>query len=275
MLLLRDGSTSASARLIVRPAWCHALLLVLAAGIATYPLAGLLVDGYRTLPEHVARFLFAFLWYLAACAVVLRLPPRRGTLVVVLGVAVALRLLMVATTPSLSSDVYRYVWEGKLVNLGVNPYQLAPEAPALAPHRDAIWELVNHKHLISPYPPLALGYYAVVYRLWPDSVRAMQMGAALLDLGVAGALALLLRAVGLPAQRLLIYAWSPLPLAAFAHSAHNDPLMVAPLVLAVALVSPVRSEPAGPGAEAPTTNPGERRFEGPATLGNPHPGSAP
>ena len=57
---------------------------------------------------------------------------------------------------------------------------------------------------------------------------------ALFDLGVMAALWLLLKIKELPPERILIYAWSPLPLIEFWGNGHNDSIAVCFIVLAVA-----------------------------------------
>src|SRR5262249_27064690 len=58
----------------------------------------------------------------------------------------------------------------------------------------------------------------------------------LLDVGIVMALLAWLRARGLPDRAVLVYAWAPLPVLEFAHSGHNDALMVLLLTVALALV---------------------------------------
>jgi len=57
----------------------------------------------------------------------------------------------------------------------------------------------------------------------------------LADLLAIGALLWLLARLGLPRERVLLYAWSPTPILHFAHSAHNDAIMIAAFVAALAL----------------------------------------
>jgi hypothetical protein len=57
--------------------------------------------------------------------------------------------------------------------------------------------------------------------------------AALFDLGVLAALWMLLKARELPAERILIYAWSPLPLMEFWGTGHNDSAVVFFVVMAL------------------------------------------
>ena len=84
----------------------------------------------------VASLCLAGVLWLLAVAIVRRgrLPPR--TIWLVLGVAVAMRLLTLTAPPMLSSDVYRYVWDGRVQLAGINPYRYLPAADELAFLRD-------------------------------------------------------------------------------------------------------------------------------------------
>ena len=53
-------------------------------------------------------------------------------------VAAALRLPLIVSPPFLSTDIYRYVWDGRVQAAGINPYRYLPADPALASLRDAI-----------------------------------------------------------------------------------------------------------------------------------------
>ena len=78
-----------------------------------------------------------------------------------LAVAALLRLLLLPLPPSLSEDVERYVWDGRVLTAGWNPYQLAPEASELTPLRDSLWERLPHKEVPTVYPPLAEGLFSL------------------------------------------------------------------------------------------------------------------
>lgn len=75
-----------------------------------------------------------------------------GTLVLV---ACLVRLPLLTWPPTLSDDVYRYVWEGRVWLAGFSPFAFAPDAAELAFLRDADWSRVNHRSVSSVYPPLA------------------------------------------------------------------------------------------------------------------------
>jgi hypothetical protein len=218
------------------------LLALLGAGIAVaWGIAVALAAGGRNpILAYNGAFAVAFVLYLLAAALVLS--PRSGALghrglPLILALALLPRLVLLASTPALSDDLFRYIWDGKVIAAGIDPYRYAPNAPELAGLRDRLWEPVNQKAQHTPYPPAAQAVFALTYQLAPGSIKAQQVVATLADLLVVGALLRLLARLGLPRGRVLLYAWSPLPMLHFAHSAHNDALMIAPLVLALALVA--------------------------------------
>jgi alpha-1,6-mannosyltransferase len=184
-------------------------------------------------PGFEVAFWAAFLLYAAAVWLALRigdLPPRWLGVLFVL--AASMQAILIFTRPTLSDDMYRYVWEGRVqVVSGLSPYRYPPNAPELASLRDAhIWASVNRKPAVTIYPPLAEATFAVLWRIWPDSVRWFQIvmaGGALL---AGGLLVGLLRDLGHPTARVLIYLWSPLLIFETAHSAHLDGLVLPLLV---------------------------------------------
>lgn len=129
-------------------------------------------------------------------------------------VAIGLRVAFFPMTPG--PDVYRYVWEGHIQNQGFDPYSHAPDAAALEPLRDRVWERVEHKSVSAIYPPLAqLGFRILAaVSLSPSLFKAAFL---LADLAVC---LLLARRFGV--TRSLLYAWNPLVIYSFAAGAHYD-----------------------------------------------------
>lgn len=89
------------------------------------------------LTEHPRGFV-ALLGLASACyglavAWVIRRPPaRRAVLGGIFAAAVGFRLIVLPMVPTLSTDVYRYVWDGRLTIAGVDPYRHPPDAPEIA-----------------------------------------------------------------------------------------------------------------------------------------------
>jgi hypothetical protein len=179
--------------------------------------------------------------YLAAIFITLR-HKRFGNYYLPLTFLFALlfRLSLLTHPPTLSSDVYRYIWDGHLQAEGLNPYQHTVDAPALDPYTTPLRERVNNPTLASPYLPVAQLVFAVTYRLGPESPLAFQLTAVMFDLLTGVFMALALMRLGLPVERVLIYLWNPLIVVEFAHGAHIDALMICLMLASLALQ--VRSE---------------------------------
>jgi hypothetical protein len=158
--------------------------------------------------------------------------PRGGAFVVL--VALAMRAAVFPATPSLSDDVYRYAWEGRVLASGGNPYAHAPNDPALAPLRDRdVYPHVNHPELRAIYPPLAEGGFGLVARAW-DSLIAFKLWVLLHDLALCAVLAWWCAHRGGSAWDAIAYAWNPLVVVEYAGSAHHDPTGILWLVVALA-----------------------------------------
>jgi alpha-1,6-mannosyltransferase len=174
--------------------------------------------------------------YGAAVAwVVRRRPTTRAAIVVVVLVAVALRLVFAFDgRPTLSDDIYRYVWDGRVQTHAINPYRHAPDDAALAELRDdEIWPFVNRASERTIYPPVAQGIFALSYVLHPDSVVWTKLFLIGVDIVAIGLLMALLARLGIPRERALLYAWHPLVVVEVGHSGHVDTVLVPLLLLAV------------------------------------------
>lgn len=177
----------------------------------------------------VTTFLGYFLIAAIACGVaVARLGRDRLSLWTMWAFALLFRLtLLLGSPPTLSDDVYRYIWDGRLANAGVNPYAYAVESPLLDAYDSPLRQLVNHSWMASPYLPTAQALSALVYRIAPDSPLAFQGAAIFFDLLTGWLVFDMLGRLGLPRGRALIYLWNPLVIVEFAHGAHLvDSLMI-------------------------------------------------
>ena len=174
--------------------------------------------------------------YFLAVRLVLRHSLPRQAFWVVIFIAFALRAVLVSAPPFLSSDVYRYVWDGRVQAAGINPYRYIPADPALAFLRDRhVYPHINRRdYARTIYPPMAELVFAAVGRI-SDSVTAMKLAMVGFEvLGVACVLKLL-DLSGLPRERILIYAWNPLALWSFAAGGHADAPAIGLLGLALLL----------------------------------------
>jgi alpha-1,6-mannosyltransferase len=199
-------------------------------------------DQTRRVGSHLVLFGLAFGAYLVALQAAPGLSVRG--LRVALALAVAWRLALVPAFPLLSDDVFRYVWEGRVQVHGGNPYAWddRPESARWEALRDGVWRGVTHREYTAVYPPLweLVCRFVVGLR---DSVAAMKAFVVACELGLLALLAGMLRRRGLPRERLLILAGSPLALVEVAGSGHND--AVGALLLTAALAALERGDALG------------------------------
>ncbi len=137
------------------------------------------------------------------------------------------------------NDVFRYVWEGCIQNIGFNPYNYSPLSPALAEIARgdlyAIWQQINHPDLSAAYPPVALLFFRFFAWLNPDPFffKAAMIG---FDIGVMIVLMLMIKQRGVLPSRLLLYAANPLILLYISGEGHLDIIQVFFLCLALYLI---------------------------------------
>jgi hypothetical protein len=191
---------------------------------------------------YVGLFVTQLAIYVLACYVVQRWPDRSSrtaklvSIALVIFFAAVCRGVLVPQRPYLSSDVYRYVWDGRVQTAGINPYRYVPEAAELKGLRDdKIFPNVNRedRDWLSPYPPVAQMVFFAVSRVWPMSVTAVKAAMSSFDLMTVLVLMLTLARSGLDPLKAIIFAWHPLVIFESAHSGHIDAVYV--LFLALAL----------------------------------------
>ncbi|MFZ1474297.1 MAG: hypothetical protein WAV79_15350, partial [Anaerolineae bacterium] len=113
------------------------LLLIAAASLLLYRQAAQAPDLRRVVPQFLFYFGLLFVLYLAAVILVLRLEKIQGAatpvawLFIILLSAVAFRVILLPTRPTLSDDMYRYIWDGRVQAAGLSPYRYTPAASEL------------------------------------------------------------------------------------------------------------------------------------------------
>jgi hypothetical protein len=193
---------------------------------------GLAVNG---MTWYVALFAGQFALYLAASWLVLRWGARdRVVLALVLGFGLLFRLAVLPTPIRLSSDPYRYLWDGRVQHAGMSPYLYAPAAPELRHLRDE----VIHPHINRPtkhtiYPPGAEVLFALVAAFAPDSLVGWRLFLLGCEIATAALLLRLLRRMGRPPTDVILYAWAPLVVYEGVQAAHLDIALLPPLLLAL------------------------------------------
>jgi hypothetical protein len=208
---------------------------LLAAGLCGLALSGdLLLHG-----ERFAAFYGLSLAGFALLATAAATLPLRCALVA----AIILRVIFLPGTPSLTDDFYRYEWDGRVQQAGVNPYRHAPCDPQLDRVDYADRDRINHPELKTVYPPLAQAtFYGVAAA--GGGVLAFKLLFGAFDLLTAAGVWWLASAARKQAATVL-YLLCPAVIVQTWHAAHLEIVAVALVLLAAAALLRGRDLQAG------------------------------
>ncbi len=148
---------------------------------------------------------------------------------------IAFRLLWLLATPALSDDYFRFLWDGRLLASGQNPYLILPSQ-----HPD--WPLfaqLNSPNYYTVYPPAHQFLTALGPWLFPDSFFGQILTLRILiwsaEAGTVWLMFRLLQRYELPRERIFLYALNPLVIVELSGNLHLEGVMLGLLLLAVFL----------------------------------------
>jgi alpha-1,6-mannosyltransferase len=174
--------------------------------------------------------------YLAAAFLILTQPVDRFTFPIILAVAIACRLAVLFAEPFLSSDVYRYVWDGVVQHAHISPYRYVPGNPVLAflrePNQDIFDNINRRDYAHTIYPPGAQALFYLITWISP-TVTFMKTAMVLFEGVTMYALIKLLHHLGIRREQTLLYAWCPILIWEIAGSGHLDSVAMAFITLAL------------------------------------------
>jgi alpha-1,6-mannosyltransferase len=244
--ILNKALTNKSAYRALVPCAVALILLNLVGLYIARPVPGRIGIGYGgALSQFIALTCVQGAVYLAAVAVLLWRRPA-PSLLFIIGIAIILRLIVVDVPPFLSTDIYRYIWDGWVQAAGINPYRYIPDDAHLAFLRDAaVFPHINRANYAPTiYPPAAqigfLASSALVRLLHLPAVLGMKLAILGFEAAAMWAMLLVLDTARLPRTRILIYAWNPVAVWEFAGSGHVDAIAIC--AIAFALLAACRAQ---------------------------------
>jgi alpha-1,6-mannosyltransferase len=222
-----------------------------ACGLAIWFACGLFAlaidDPRLRYPEHllaVGVMGAAWLWSIHAAPTF-----SRRTVAIACALGLLLRIAAIFEAPAFSDDVFRYVYEGRVVwhrGLGF-PFAHPPsEAPLLgvpAHLLDEAWLRINHPHITTIYPPLAQSVFVLaggLGELLGAPLLWLKLLLVLADLGTWAIVAAMLRREGRPIALSLAWGLCPLILFEIAREGHADSLSSLGLALGIFAFSSAR-----------------------------------
>jgi hypothetical protein len=207
--------------------------------LAIFAYLGFRIDLQSPIRVYLILYAISFCIYLYAGRIVQnRIPPNnRAVAWTVFVFAVLFRIAVLHGVPSLSTDIYRYVWDGRLICHWVNPYRWSPLDPRLASYRDyAIWRPMEYKAYQTVYMPVSELFFAIGYVLFRSNLIGFKLIFMLCDIGIVGLTMAVLKKIGKDPARAIWYAWCPLPVIEVSLAGHQDVTGIVMLMLALLFV---------------------------------------
>ncbi|MBF8965523.1 hypothetical protein I0P70_19895 [Pontibacter sp. FD36] len=216
--------------------------------IVAYALLGTSAVAYAVLAYATPRSNFTQLLLLYAFVFFsyLYLVRQQNALYLSIAAALFFRLIFLLATPALSDDYFRFVWDGRLLTAGQNPYLylprffVTPEGPQVPGISQEFFRSLNSPDYYSVYPPVSQAVFWLGVKLYPNSVLgSIVVMRVLILLFEAGNILLfwrLLRKMKLPDKQVLLYALNPLVILELTGNLHFEALMIFFLLLALYLL---------------------------------------
>lgn len=145
---------------------------------------------------------------------------RIPLLVILFGILFRLTLFPAMNTTS--PDVSRYIWEGKVLYNGYNPYILPPADIQLEKYRDDLYEKVTYKNMSAIYPPFSEGIFVLAYLISGEHLYGLKLIYLAFDIFIMLLLLKLLNRKRYHLNNIILYAWMPLVLLEYYVNTHLD-----------------------------------------------------
>ena len=162
---------------------------------------------------------------------------------------IALRFLMIFAFPNLSDDIYRFIWDGHLLNLGYDPFEQVPSyyiQNQLEPTvlTTALFEQLNSPDYFSVYPPFAQLIFKLGSSISAGDIYTFSMVLkALIFTAETCTIFLLIKLLkhwDLRKEKILLYSLNPLIIIELGGNMHFEAFMICFFVAAIYLLSKQR-----------------------------------
>lgn len=165
---------------------------------------------------------------------------RHSDILFLIFLSVLLRAGMLFAFPNLSDDIYRFLWDGHLINQGVNPFLYTPTEWMSLSTQDPIFQELysnlNSPDYYSVYPPFCQLLFASAAKFFPLSsfwgASFLKLLFLLSEIGTIYLLMKFVQQMGLPLKRVLLYALNPLIIVELTGNLHFEALMILFLIAA-------------------------------------------
>ncbi|MHA2054612.1 MAG: hypothetical protein ACW99F_13560 [Candidatus Hodarchaeales archaeon] len=185
----------------------------------------------RSSPLFIIIFFFPFILYLASIELARKfsIQMTKKNLMITVLVATLIQIIVLSTKISLSDDIYRFLFEGKMIIHGLNPYHTSLDSVNGLISSSNLMK-INNSSITSPYPPLILIFFAFLNLLNSDVITFR------ISFSLAFILSIILLNYLLPKNmswKLIIYAWNPLILLETGNGLHFEVIILVVIIFAL------------------------------------------
>lgn len=162
-----------------------------------------------------------------------------------IAIGILVRIILLFSLPNLSEDCYRFIWDGRLIINGLNPFDQLPSyyienkilPEILTP---TLYESLNSKIYFTIYPPIAQGIFAIACWIFPKSILGsiviMKLILLVAEIGSILLIIKLLQKLKLPEKNVLLYSLNPLVIIEIVGNVHFEGLLLFFLLLSLWLL---------------------------------------
>lgn len=157
----------------------------------------------------------------------------------ILVIAVLFRMVVFVALPTLSDDFYRFIWDGRVLSAGANPFENLPaEYLGTVPNLSSdLYYKLNSPDYYTVYPPLVQFIFLISTSLFPNdiyaSVLVMKAFSFAAEIGILIMMIKILLRMNLPTRYISIYALNPLIVLEIVGNLHHEGIMLFFLLFAI------------------------------------------
>ncbi len=150
--------------------------------------------------------------------------------------AILIRLIVAFAFPHLSDDIYRFIWDGRMMHNGLHPLSDVPSTVVSMGKEGLgqnLFALLNSQNYYTVYPPVAqvIFYIATIAHTVKGSALIMSLVHAFADIGSLGLMKKILDRLELDKYNIFWYALNPLIIIELLANVHHESLMIFFLLL--------------------------------------------
>ena len=210
------------------------LFIVLSIGLAYYPNQ-----------DNFAAIAFFYIPLFFLYVLIVSKSENKTEVTFWIGTAILARFILLFAFPNLSDDIYRFIWDGRLIVNDINPFEELPSYylaadPQIPGINRALFSQLNSPDYFTIYPPVAQTVFAGAVSVAGDNIMissiVMKVFLLACEIGSLVIIPRILNLLSLPIKNVLWYALNPLVLIEVMGNLHFEGAMVFFFLLAFYLL---------------------------------------